>query len=198
MNRFLALVCAIVVGAALVYAGIHYGQQHPTATTVTPSVPATPSPSPSPALTTYKDPATGFSVGYPQELSLSSAAVNYPVPGSNVHGQVFAFPDSYATNTKLVDASISACAVALPDASGTSNAQAVTLGGRSWTLSTGTDHGAGQIYSYRAYSTAQGSLCYRVFLSAHSTDVEPKGQLADYDEAHFEDVLAQMVASFQP
>jgi len=189
------LITFAVGGVILLRTPLATGTLQPTPT------PTETTPDPTASWSSFSDAAAGMHYRYSPELTPQDSRQAFVVPGSNVVGTSFSFPDSYAATSNMVAASVtfqreqtdtSTCNQSLP---GESSRQNQTLAGFSWLVQRSLQAGAGQRYAYLSYSHFERNFCYRAFLALQQSVVEPKGQLPNPDTAHLETVLTQMVST---
>jgi hypothetical protein len=152
--------------------------------------------SPFAAWLTYTNQKYGFKLNYPQAGQVSdstdvSARIQLP------------FVQDTNLTEKYLDVSVAenvnpcSSPTAQQYAPGTIQSQQVTIHQLAFTLESGSDAGAGNLYDWTAYSTAKGSACVSLTFVLHSTNrLNYATPPAEFDSHAESAVFADMVSTF--
>lgn len=166
---------------------------------------------------TYQDSAKGISVSYPLDFEvetdgLPGADPSWRANSGGVNGMTLftlAIPKAFEPQTNFADAKLtigkSSDAAAVkdcltPDPTGGPAIATTTVfvNGVNYTVFTGSDAGAGNLYDTTSYRTVKGGACYAVEYTIHSTQLAnyPASYgLTQFDEAKVKDVLDRIVST---
>lgn len=143
---------------------------------------------------TYASSTLGFSVRYPAGYTLNTAYVNQTLgPGANIRGVQVVIPATMATGTNLAsDSGVSveqlpkatSCTANLfmgDQVGSTSNS---TANGVDYSMATGADAGAGNLYNETVYAIVGSSPCTAVRYFVHSTQLGnyPAGTVTAFNQ----------------
>jgi len=142
---------------------------------------------------TYTDAALGFTIAYPPDWKVDPARRS-PGPDADIPGVAFNIPAGLAAGTNL-SADLTGVTVDHIDGSGACNAgrfladpqglHDVVDRGRTWSVATMTDAGAGQSYEMTVYALKGPTACLAVRYVIHSSNIEnyEPGAVKPFDRA---------------
>lgn len=185
-----------------------------------PSVPASPTPSTTPPVVVVpapeiiakvksvllEDKVNGFKIWYPETAQIDKQGGNYLGATKTAVAQILISPSLFI-GTNLHEAVVAigidtdpTIVASCQQAINGDQAQGfVTISGKDFSLFTGTDAGAGNLYDYRDYRRAQNGKCYEITEVLHSSNIgnyEP-GTIKEFNKKYFSGVLDKMATSFE-
>jgi hypothetical protein len=151
---------------------------------------------------TYRDPSLGFSIAYPAGWTVDAHYARDLSPP--IHGVAFTVPASFTAGTNLgSDTRLSVEHVAGPCSASrfldaAVDEHSVTEDGRTWSVATASDAGAGNRYEETVHAVARGETCFGIHTFIHYAAIEnfDPGTVRAFDRAALGNIFDRMRRSF--